>query len=58
MITPKAGFNMKKDIKRSLSLFEFKDSHARGEFKRLMIEAQIFEGIQPRKEKEKKESED
>lgn len=40
---PDKNFKMKSSTKTALALHKFKDVHARGEFKRMMIEAQLQE---------------
>jgi hypothetical protein len=53
----KAGpnYKMSKQLKSSLALGNFKDAHARGQWKRAMIEAELTAAIQPRREKGRKE---
>ena len=40
---PDSNFRMKSSTKVALALGKFKDVHARGEFKRMMIDAQLNE---------------
>lgn len=35
------NFRLSKTVKSMLALIKFKDAHARGEFKRLMIDAEV-----------------
>lgn len=44
-MTPDKNFKMKSSIKTALALGKFKDAHARGEFKRAMIDAQLHEEV-------------
>ncbi len=56
MLKPTANYKMSKQTKASLALDKFKDTHARGAWKRAMIQAELSEAIQPRREKGKRES--
>lgn len=42
-MTPDKNFKMKSSTKAVLALHKFKNAHERGEFKRMMIEAQLQE---------------
>lgn len=42
-MTPDKTFKMKSSTKAMLALGKFKDAHARGQFKRMMIDAQLTE---------------
>jgi len=43
MMIPDKNFKMKASTKTAMALGKFKDSHERGAFKRMMIEAQLQE---------------
>jgi hypothetical protein len=47
---------MSSQTKAGLALGKFKDAHARGSWKRAMIQAELTAAIQPRREKSKRES--
>lgn len=47
---------MSKQTKASLALHKFKDAHARGAWKRAMIEAELSAAIQPKREKSRRET--
>ena len=52
------NFRLSKTSKRMLALMKFKDEHARGEFKRMMIDAELARAqarIAKLKEKEKQD---
>ena len=55
MLKPTANYKMSKQTKSSLALHKFKDQHARGAWKRAMIEAELSAAIQPKREKGKRE---
>jgi hypothetical protein len=46
-----SNYKMSKQLKTSLALGKFKDAHARGQWKRAMIEAELTVAVQPRREK-------
>jgi hypothetical protein len=48
---PTANYKMSKQTKTSLALGKFKDAHARGQWKRAMIEAELSAAVQPKREK-------
>ena len=56
MLKPTANYKMSKQTKASLALHKFKDAHARGAWKKAMIEAELAAAIQPKREKGRKES--
>lgn len=43
MMIPDKNFKLKRSTKVAMALGAFKDAHARGEFKRAMIQAQLAE---------------
>lgn len=47
-MTPDKNFRMKPSTKALLALGHFKDAHARGAFKRMMIDAQLTEAAAQR----------
>lgn len=51
-----ANYKMSKQTKTSLALDKFKDNHARGAWKRAMIEAELSAAVQPKREKGKREA--
>jgi hypothetical protein len=51
MFKPTANYKMSKQTKTSLALGKFKDAHARGQWKRAMIEAELSAAVQPKREK-------
>ncbi len=55
MLRPTANYRMSKQTKTSLALGKFKDEHARGAWKRSMIQAELSAAIQPKREKGKRE---
>jgi hypothetical protein len=55
MLKPTANYKMSKQLKTSLALGQFKDVHARNEWKRSMIQAELQAAIQPKREKTRKE---
>ncbi len=55
MLKPTANYKMSKPTKTSLALHRFKDAHARGAWKRAMIDAELSAAIQPRREKTRRE---
>jgi hypothetical protein len=56
MLKPTANYKMSSQTKAGLALGKFKDAHARGSWKRAMIQAELTAAIQPRREKAKRES--
>lgn len=56
MLKPTANYKMSKQTKASLALHKFKDAHARGAWKRAMIEAELSQAIQPKRERVQKNS--
>jgi len=46
-----SSFKLSKEIKRRLSLFKFKNTQEKNMYKKLMIQAQLFENIPTRTEK-------
>lgn len=50
-IKPTANYKMSKTLKASLALSPFQDPHKKGEWKRAMIQAELAEAIQPKREK-------
>jgi hypothetical protein len=54
MLKPGSNYKMSKQTKASLALGHFKDAHARGAWKRAMIEAELTAAQQPRREKGRK----
>lgn len=54
MLKPTANYKMSKPLKTSLALGKFRDEHARAEWKRAMIGAELAEAPQPRREKGRK----
>lgn len=56
MLKPTANYRMSKTTKASLALSHFKDEHARGAWKRSMIQAELSAAIQPKREKVRRES--
>ena len=48
MLKPTSTYKMSKPTKTSLALGHFKDAHARGEWKRAMIQAELAAKIQPK----------
>lgn len=55
MLKPTANYRMSKQTKASLALSKFKDAHARGAWKRSMIQAELAAAIQPKREKVRRE---
>jgi protein involved in temperature-dependent protein secretion len=55
MLRPTANYKMSKPTKTGLALHKFKDAHARGAWKRAMIQAELSAAIQPKREKGKRE---
>ena len=55
MLKPGSNYRMSKQTKTSLALDKFKDHHARGAWKRAMVEAELASVIQPKREKGKRE---
>lgn len=53
---PGPNYKMSRQTKASLALHSFKDAHARGAWKRAMIEAELTAAIQPKREKSRKET--
>jgi hypothetical protein len=51
MLKSGSNYKMSKQLKTSLALGKFKDVHARGAWKRAMIEAELTAAQQPRREK-------
>lgn len=52
-----ASYKMSKQTKTGLALHKFKTNHERGEWKRAMIQAELFAAVQPKREKrERKDS--
>lgn len=51
MIKPTANYKMSSRLKTTLALGKFRDAHARGEWKRAMIQAELAAAFQPRREK-------
>lgn len=49
-IKPTANYKMSKTLKASLALSTFQDPHQKGEWKRAMIQAELAEAIQPKRE--------
>ncbi len=56
MLKPGPNYRMSAQTKRSLALGSFKDAHARGEWKRAMIQAELAEAIQPKREKSRRDA--
>jgi competence transcription factor ComK len=56
MLKPGPNYRMSKPVKTSLSLHSFKNAHERGAWKRAMIQAELSAAIQPKREKNRKES--
>jgi len=56
MLKPTASYRMSKTTKASLALGNFRDAHDRGAWKRSMIQAELAAAIQPRREKNRKET--
>jgi len=52
-LKPTSAFKLNQQSKRTMA--NYLDPHKRGEYKRAMIQAELSEAIQPRKEKTKKE---
>lgn len=55
-MTPDKNFRMRASTKTALALTKFKDAHDRGEFKRMMIHAQLCEEAARRAALKSKES--
>jgi hypothetical protein len=55
MLKPTANYKMSKQLKTSLALGSFKDNHARNEWKRSMIQAELTQSQPYRPAKGKKE---
>jgi hypothetical protein len=51
MLKPTANYRMTKATKRSLATSRMIDPHFRGEQKRLMIQAELYGALAPKKEK-------
>jgi hypothetical protein len=47
---------MSKPVKTSLALHKFKNEHDRGAWKRSMIQAELAAAIQPKREKNRRET--
>ncbi len=58
MLKPTSTYKMSKQLKTALALHKFKDTHDRGEWKRIMIQAELASALQPRKEKGRRGSEE
>jgi hypothetical protein len=56
MSKPTANYKMSKQTKAGLALHKFKDAHARGAWKRAMIDAELSAAHQPKREKSRRDS--
>jgi hypothetical protein len=56
MLKPTANYKMSKQLKTSLALGRFKDTHSRNAWKRAMIQAELSAAMQPKREKGKRDS--
>jgi hypothetical protein len=55
MLKPGPNYKMSSLTKMSLASGAFKDAHARGQWKRAMIDAELSAAIQPKREKPRRE---
>jgi hypothetical protein len=55
MFKPTSTYKMSKQTKTSLALHRFKDAHARGQWKRAMIEAELASRIVVKSKKDRSE---
>jgi hypothetical protein len=51
MLKPTANYKMSKPLKTSLALSKMQDPHLKGQWKRAMIQAELYAAIAPKKEK-------
>jgi hypothetical protein len=51
MLKPTANYRMSKTLKTSLALSGVLDPHARGAWKRSMVQAELYGALAPKKEK-------
>ncbi len=56
MLKPGPNYRMSSLTKASLALSKFKDAHARGQWKRAMVQAELAAAIQPKREKSQRNS--
>jgi hypothetical protein len=56
MLKPTANYKMSKQLKTSLALGKFKDTHDRNAWKRSMIQAELTAALQPKREKTRREN--
>ena len=50
VLKPTKTYKMSKTLKASLALSNFQDPHAKGQWKRAMIDAELSAAIQPKRE--------
>jgi hypothetical protein len=51
MLKPTANYRMSKSLKTSLALSQMQDPHLKGQWKRAMIQAELYGALAPKKEK-------
>jgi hypothetical protein len=56
MLKPTSNYKMSKTTKASLALGRFSSQQQRNEWKRSMIQAELSSAIQPKREKNRRES--
>ena len=56
MLKPTKTYKMSKTLKASLALSPFQDPHAKGQWKRAMIDAELAAAIQPKREKTRRDA--